>query len=267
MKFITALILAILFSLAVFANEVPNGKAEASIDLATVDGAKMVNGIWKYSDTKIIETDFKAAGEDNQPTGNPVKTYDYTPHAGGADFDDSNWENIAPNELNKRRGNGRISFNWYRINITIPETVNGFDTNGSTVVFQTALDDYAEIWVNGEISRYLGQQGGSVISGWNAPNRLVIGRNVKPGQKIQLAVFGINGPISNPPTNFIWVREANAHRPWRLGEREIEPTPILAVNDYLHLRQRAIRPRIPGSSPLRWSARSICRRSPARPRS
>jgi DNA-binding transcriptional LysR family regulator len=38
----------------------------------------------------------------------------------------------------------------------------------------------------------------------------------------------------------IWVRDANAHRPWRLGEREIEPTPVLAVNDYLHLRQRAI---------------------------
>lgn len=38
----------------------------------------------------------------------------------------------------------------------------------------------------------------------------------------------------------IWVRDANAHRPWRLGEREIEPTVVLAVNDYLHLRQRAI---------------------------
>lgn len=38
----------------------------------------------------------------------------------------------------------------------------------------------------------------------------------------------------------IWVRDANAHRPWRLGDREIEPRPILAVNDYLHLRQRAI---------------------------
>jgi gluconolactonase len=36
----------------------------------------------------------------------------------------------------------------------------------------------------------------------------VIGRDVQPGQQIQLAVFGINGPISNPPTNFIWVREA-----------------------------------------------------------
>lgn len=38
----------------------------------------------------------------------------------------------------------------------------------------------------------------------------------------------------------IWVRDANARRPWRLGEREIEPTPILAVNDYLHLRCRAL---------------------------
>ncbi|HVE55388.1 MAG TPA: SMP-30/gluconolactonase/LRE family protein [Pyrinomonadaceae bacterium] len=208
MKILSAILLTILFSLAVFAGEVPSGKAEASVDLTTADGAKTVKGIWKYSDTRIIETDFKSAGADNQPTGAAVKTYDYTPKAGVADFDDSNWEAIAPTDLNKRRGNGRISFNWYRINITIPESVNGFDTGGATVVFQTALDDYAEIWVNGEISRYLGQQGGSVVSGWNAPNRLIIGRNVRAGQKIQLAVFGINGPISNPPTNYIWVREA-----------------------------------------------------------
>jgi gluconolactonase len=208
MKIISAFILTILFSLSVFGNEVMSGKPETSVDLTTVEGVKTVKGIWRYSDTRIIETDFKSAGADNQPTGNAVKTYDYTPHAGIADFDDSSWEIVPANELNKRRGNGRLSFNWYRINITIPESVNGFATNGSTVVFQTALDDYAEIWVNGEISRYLGQQGGSVVAGWNAPNRLVIGRDVKPGQKIQLAVFGINGPISNPPTNFIWVREA-----------------------------------------------------------
>jgi len=44
--------------------------------------------------------------------------------------------------------------------------------------------------------------------GWNAKNRLVIGRDVKPGQAIQLAVFGINGPISSVPTNFIWMRTA-----------------------------------------------------------
>ena len=40
-----------------------------------------------------------------------------------------------------------------------------------------------------------------MVAGWNAPNRLVVGRHVKPGQKIQLAVFGINGPLSSPPTN------------------------------------------------------------------
>jgi gluconolactonase len=186
----------------------PTGKPEATIDLATGEGAKMVKGEWRYSDTRIVEVDFKGPGPDKQPTGRPIKTYDYEPKAGPADFDDSKWEVIAPTSLNDRRSTGRICFNWYRIKLTIPERVGDFETKGSTVVFQTALDDYAEVWVDGELTRYLGQIGGSVISGWNAPNRLVIGRDVKPGQQIQLAVFGINGPISNPPTNFIWVREA-----------------------------------------------------------
>ena len=208
MKIISAIIFTIFLTINLFAQDVPNGKPEATIDLATFDGVKTVKGEWKYSDTRIIETDFKSAGADNQPTGNAVKTYDYAPKAGVADFDDSNWEIVPAINLQKRRGNGRLSFNWYRINITIPESINDFDTNGSTLVFQTALDDYAEIWVNGELSRFPGQRGGSVVSGWNAPNRLIVGRNVKAGQQIQLAVFGINGPISNPPTNYIWVREA-----------------------------------------------------------
>lgn len=202
------LIATLILTVAFRAQDAPAGKPDASIDLATNDGVKLVGGEWRYSDTRIVETDFRSAGADNQPTGPAVKTYDYAPHAGGVGFDDSTWEKISATDLAKRRGNGRLSFNWYRINLTIPESIGSFDPAGSTVVFQTALDDYAEVWVNGEISRYLGQRGGSVVAGWNAPNRLVIGRNVKPGQKIQIAVFGINGPISNPPTNFIWVREA-----------------------------------------------------------
>jgi len=75
-------------------------------------------------------------------------------------------------------------------------------------VFETSVDDYAEVWVDGELTRTPGQRGGSVVAGGNASNRLVIARDVKPGQKIQLAIFGANGPLSNPPTNFIWVREA-----------------------------------------------------------
>ncbi len=208
MKVINALIFTTLLVARLIAQDLPNGNPSASIDLATIEGAKAVNGQWKYSDTRIVETDFNSAGADNQPSGPSVSTYDYTPHAGGADFDDSAWETVAANDLAKRRGNGRLSFNWYRITITIPASVNGLQTAGSTVVFETAIDDYAEVWVNGEIARYLGQNGGSVIAGWNAPNRLIIGRDVKPGQKIQLAIFGINGPISNPPTNFIWVRKA-----------------------------------------------------------
>ena len=179
-----------------------------SIDLATREGVALVQGQWRYSDTRIIEVDFTGPGPDGQPTGRPVKTYDYLPKAGGVGFDDSAWLAIEPTTLAERRGTGRISFNWYRIAVTIPERVNGRDTSGSTVVFETALDDYAEIWVDGELPRAVGQSGGSVVAGWNAPNRLVIARDARPGQKIQLAVFGMNGPVSNPPTNFIWMRHA-----------------------------------------------------------
>ena len=186
----------------------PEGKPEATVNLATEDGVRLMKGQWRYSDTKIVEVDFRGPGPDGMPTGAPVKTYDYTPHAGVAGFDDSKWEKIAASTLSQRRSTGRMCFNWYRINLTIPEHVGSFDPTGSTVVFETELDDYAEVWVDGELSRTLGQMGGSVIGGWNAPNRLVIGRGVKPGQKIQLAIFGANGPLSNPPTNFIWIRYA-----------------------------------------------------------
>jgi len=206
-----AFLLSILAALAAHGAspaDVPTGKPSAVIDLTTTKGAELVKGQWLYSDVEITEVDFKGPGEDGQPTGKPVKTYDYTPKAGVSGYDDSGWEKIAPESLKDRRSTGRICFNWYRIKITIPESVDGFATAGSTVVFETAIDDYAEVWVNGEIARYLGQEGGSVVAGWNAPNRLVAGRDVKPGDTIQLAVFGMNGPISNPPTNFIWMREA-----------------------------------------------------------
>jgi len=205
-----------------------NGKPEASIDLASIDGVKLVKGQWRYSDTKIVEVDFKGPGPDKQPTGAPIKTYDYTPHAGGADFDDSQWEAIQATTLDQRRAAGRICFNWYRIKLTIPERMAGYDPTGSTVVFETALDDYAEVWVDGELSRYIGQMGGTVVGGWNAPNRLVIGREVKPGQQIQLAVFGMNGPISNPPANFIWMRYARLEffKPTTRGPIAITPSEV-----------------------------------------
>jgi len=200
--------------------ETPTGTPEATIDLKTDAGVQLVKGQWRYRDIRIVEADFRGPGPDGQPTGPPVKTYDFTPHAGGADFNDSGWESIGATTLEQRRGNGRLGFNWYRIAITIPERINGFDPTGSTAVFETSVDDYAEVWVDGELARALGQSGGSVISGWNAGNRLVVGRNIKVGQKIQIAVFGINGPISNPPTNFIFMRTA------KLSFYRVAPGPV-----------------------------------------
>src|SRR5262249_16238642 len=49
--------------------DAPNGKPDAVLDLATKEGVDLVKGQWRYSDTKIIQVDFKAAGPDKQPTG------------------------------------------------------------------------------------------------------------------------------------------------------------------------------------------------------
>ena len=121
----------------------PSGTPLAVVDLATDAGARLVQGTWRYSDAAIVEIDFRGPGADGQPTGEPVRTYDITPKAGASDFDDSQWPAIAPASLTQRRGTGRICFNWYRIAITVPERVGDLDPTGSTLVFETAVDDYA----------------------------------------------------------------------------------------------------------------------------
>ena len=181
---------------------VPVVKSDASIDLGTVEGVKMVVGEWRYSDTKIIEADFKG------PDKAPNKTYDYEPHAGVANFDDSKWEVLDPGTLKKPRSTGKLCFNWYRINLTIPGQIGDFKTTGATVTFEVTIDDYAEIWIDGKMPHKLGQPGGSVVGGFNTANRLVIAKNVQPGQHIQLAVFGINGPLSVAPDNYIFMRSS-----------------------------------------------------------
>ena len=53
---------------------VPTGRPDATINLATHEGAALVKGQWRYSDTKIVEADFKGPGPDSQPTGQPIKS-------------------------------------------------------------------------------------------------------------------------------------------------------------------------------------------------
>ena len=186
----------------------PFGRPDAVVDLASSEGVQLIKGQWRYHDVNIVDADSRAVGSDLKPSGAPIKTYDYTPHAGPADFDDSHWEKIDPITLDQRRSTAKVCFNWYRINVTIPEKVGTLSTAGSTVAFEIVIDDYAEVWVNGKMPRVLGQLGGPVIKGFNAPNRVILTRNAQPGQQIQLAVFGINGPISFSPQNFIWIKSA-----------------------------------------------------------
>jgi gluconolactonase len=47
------------------------------------------------------------------------------------------------------------------------------------------VDDYAEVWVDGELPRELGQTGGSLVAGWNAPNRVVVAQRAVAGQRVR----------------------------------------------------------------------------------
>ena len=199
--------------------DAPGGRPAAIINLATEEGISLVKGQWRYRDVRIVEVEHRAVGADLRPSGPPNRTFDISPHAGAADFDDSTWESLPASRLEARKGNGRLSFNWYRTKVTIPDRVGSLDPTGSTVVFEIVVDDYAEVWVDGKLPIVLGQTGGALVKGFNAPNRVVLGRDVRPGQQFQLAVFGMNGPVSNPPGNFIWVRSATLdfHRPGEAG--------------------------------------------------
>lgn len=215
--------------------DAPGVRPEAIVDLKTDEGIGLLKGQWRYSNVKVIDVDHHSPGIDLAPSGPPNRTQDIDVHAGAANFDDSQWEQIAPAQLEERRSTGRLCFNWYRTSVTIPDKIGSFDPTGSTVVFEIAIDDYAEVWVDGKLPLVLGQPGGQLIKGFNAPNRVVLTRNARPGQKIQLAVFGINGPLSNPPGNFIWVRSATLdfYQTAQIGRTQFVNTEIVRVDPAL----------------------------------
>lgn len=189
-------------------SELLPGLPDAVVDLQTDEGAKLVRGRWRYSDTTVAEIDFVNVGPDLGPSGEANRTFDVLPHAQRLEFDDSAWRALKPAETMLRLGAGRVCFNWYRIEVTVPARVGDFDPTGSTVVFEVAIDDAAEVWVNGQLPFTIGQSSGAVATGFNAPNRVILTRDARPGQTFLIAVFGINGPISASPKNYIWMRTA-----------------------------------------------------------
>jgi gluconolactonase len=173
------------------------------VNLMTAEGVAALSGQWRHMVVKFVEIPHIPNAMPEYQT-----TYDVQPHAGEASFDDSSWPTIAPDHLGDRRGGGKVSAMWYRTSLTIPEKVGDFDPSGAKAVFTVTVDDYAEVWVNGQMPRRVGIPSPATIQGFNMPNRVVLADTVKPGDKFQIAVFGVNGPISVSPENFIFVRQA-----------------------------------------------------------
>ena len=202
------------------------GRPDAIVDLQTQEGADLVGARWRYADAEIREIGFVEVGHPDDPLGPgivPNRTYDVDPHAEAADYDDSAWRTLAPEDTQLRLATGRVCFNWYRTTVTLPERLGGEPVAGRTVVFEVVVDDYAEVWVDGRLPLALGDVGGPVAAGFNAPNRVVLTRDARPGDTFVIAVFGINGPISASPHNYIWMRSATldvcsprapSPRPW-----------------------------------------------------
>jgi gluconolactonase len=174
------------------------------VDLMTQDGIAAFGTKWKIADVKIVEV---AAIQGAMPKYKT--TYGIEPMAGAKGFDDSKWETIDAKDLAARRTGGHVSFMWYRAHFTMPAKLGNFDLDKPAVaVLNVLVDDYAEVWVNGDVPRKAGYPAPATIQGHNIPNRVVLGTAVKAGDTFEVAVFGINGPISVAPANTVWFRQA-----------------------------------------------------------
>ncbi len=159
------------------------GRAARDVDLATDAGAEARGGALAL---------LRCAHRRDACTARPMRTASpparrsrrttIEPRAGCADFDDSAWASDRARLAGDASRQRSPQLQLVPHHAHDPREDRRLRPTGSTVVFETTLDDYAEIWVDGEIARAIGQRGGSVVGGWNAPNRLVIGarRQARP---------------------------------------------------------------------------------------
>ena len=115
------------------------------------------------------------------------------------DYDDSGWEQNA--DIQERRSVG-LTFAWYRLRVTIPSNVKGEDVAGRRVWFETNVDNYGEVYVDGQIDRNLW-----VITGNNTPKRVLIEDSAVPGAEHVIAVLVGNAPLA-APVGTIFIRYA-----------------------------------------------------------
>ena len=167
----------------------------ATLNLQDSDDLKAVNGVWRFAGGLV-------PGEPNEGVvseleGSPARLTDY---------DDSGW--AICHDLTKWHSRG-VAFAWYRIRITLPERVAGRELSGMRVLFETCVDDYGELWIDGECNRDRG-----TVQGFNVPQRIVIDAEPKPGDQHTIAILGVNGPLG-APGGAVFVRYATLAFEWR----------------------------------------------------
>ena len=113
-----------------------------ALDLNKADDRKHVKGEWRVADGLV-------PGEPNEGLVSQIRA---TPPR-LADYDDSKWEKCDNVRASRSVG---FTFGWYRITVEIPEQIGGVALAGSRVWFETNIDNYGEIWINGQIDRSIG---------------------------------------------------------------------------------------------------------------
>ncbi len=151
-----------------------------TVNLGEESGRTATGAAWRYAYGYI-------PGEEN---GGLVYERDGGSPARLPDYDDSGWDSII--DL-PQRNSGGFTFVWYRTKVTIPDTVEGHPTNGMRVQFETCVDDYGEIWIDGECNRDRG-----AIQGFNVPQRVPLTLSAEPGRQHTIAVLATNGPLGLP---------------------------------------------------------------------
>lgn len=165
------------------------------LDLQNVEVLGKIGGNWKFAPGFIPGVDNE--GFVSEIEGSPARL---------ADYDDSTWE--KRDDLTKWHSRG-FAFAWYRIQVTLPVTVGGRDITGARCIFETCIDDYGEIWIDGECDRDRG-----CVQGFNVPQRVVISATPKAGDKHTIALLAVNAPLG-APGGAVFVRYAQLAFEWR----------------------------------------------------
>jgi hypothetical protein len=114
-------------------------------------------------------------------------------------YDDSKWDKDV--DIQERLSKG-LTFAWYRLHVTVPSEVKGESISGRRVWFETNVDNYGEVYIDGKIDRNIG-----VVTGNNVGKRILVEDSAAPGSSHTIAVLVGNAPLGEP-VGTIFIRYA-----------------------------------------------------------